>query len=42
MDEYDTLERIVPDRIDLEDLAGVASLKLYEDRYRFAAEQSGV
>jgi SAM-dependent methyltransferase len=35
-----TLERIVPERIDAEDRAGRESLRLHEDRYRFAAEHA--
>jgi 2-polyprenyl-3-methyl-5-hydroxy-6-metoxy-1,4-benzoquinol methylase len=38
--EDETLERIVPDRVDFEDLAGRESLKLHEERYRFAAEHA--
>ncbi|MBJ19279.1 MAG: class I SAM-dependent methyltransferase [bacterium] len=40
MDKYDSLERIVPDRVDDADQAGSESLLLHQERYRFAAEHA--
>lgn len=40
MDEYDTLERIVPDEVPAADRAATESLELHRERYRFAAEHA--
>jgi len=38
--DADTLERLVPDRLDPEDLAGSQTLALHVERYAFAAEHA--
>lgn len=40
MDPHDTLERLVPDQVGVEDEAGAESLDLHLQRYEFASQQA--